>query len=59
MNQQQVITIRRNGRGYQILRNGTLVSYFTNRGYAFRMAKQIFDATKKLSTATVLFVNQA
>lgn len=59
MNTQQVIRLERNGRGYRILRNGLFVKYYTNRGYAFRIAKQIFDATKKLTTATVIFENEA
>ena len=59
MNTNQVIRLERTARGYRLTRNNRLVGNYAKRSYAFRMAKQVFDATKKLTTGNVSFNNQS
>lgn len=55
MNKEQTIQIHRKGTDYEVYRNCVLVRRVTDRGYAFRLAKQVFDATMKLATGPVFF----
>ena len=55
MNQVQTIHLYRTNSGYALYRNRTFINRFFDKGYALRVTKQVFDATKKLATGPVFF----
>ena len=55
MNKVQTIQLYRTGTDYAIYRNRIVVRRIVDRQYAFRIAKQVFDATRKLATGPVFF----
>ena len=57
MDKVQTVQLYRTKTDYALYRNRVLVRRVKDRQYAFRIAKQVFDATMKLATGPVFFDN--
>ena len=55
MNKVQTIQIYKTKTDFAVIKNRQILRRVNDRQYAFRIAKQVFDATRKLATGPVFF----
>jgi len=55
MNEVQTVQIYKTKTDFAVVKNRQVLRRVWDRQYAFRIAKQVYDATKKLATGPVFF----
>jgi len=55
MNKAQTVEIYKTRTDFAVIKNRQILRRVQDRQYAFRIAKQVFDATRKLTTGPVFF----